>query len=173
MIKLKDLLIEKKLRVFDFDDTLVKTDSKIYVTNDGKTKTLTPGEYAIYKPKSGDEFDYKDFNDVIKPKQIKPIMKIFKKIVSATGKRKINILTARGNYKPVKKFLNDIGFGSVYIVALNSSNPKDKADWIEDKINNGFDDVVFWDDSHKNIKVVSNLQKKYPNTSIRTELVRY
>ena len=173
MIKLKDLLFEKKLRVFDFDDTLVKTDSKIYVTTDGKTKTLTPGEYAIYKPKSGDEFDYKDFNDVIKPKQIKPIMKIFRKIVSATGKRKINILTARGNYKPVKKFLTDIGFGSVYIVALNSSNPKDKADWIEDKINNGFDDVVFWDDSPKNIKVVDNLQKKYPNTSIRTELVRY
>ena len=31
----------KKLRVFDFDDTLVKSNSKVYVTNNGKTKTLT------------------------------------------------------------------------------------------------------------------------------------
>ena len=31
MIKLKDLLKEKKLRVFDFDDTLVKTKAKVYI----------------------------------------------------------------------------------------------------------------------------------------------
>ena len=173
MIKLNDLLIEKKLRVFDFDDTLVKTDSKIYVTNKGETKTLTPGEYAVYKPKSDDEFDFKDFNDVIKPKQIKPIMKVFRKIVSATGKRKINILTARGHYKPIKKFLSDIGFPGIYIVALDSSNPQDKADWIEDKIKKGYDDVVFWDASSKNIKVVDKLRKKYPNIKIKTQLVRY
>ena len=173
MIKLKDLLIEKKLRVFDFDDTLVKTDSKIYVTNKGETRTLTPGEYAVYKPKSDDEFDFKDFNDVIKPKQIKPIMKVFRKIVSATGKRKINILTARGNYKPIKQFLSDIGYPGIYIVALDSGNPQKKADWIEDKIKNGYDDIVFWDDSSKNIKVVDKLQKKYPDTKIRTQLVRY
>ena len=173
MIKLKDLLIEKKLRVFDFDDTLVRTDSKIYVTNKGETRTLTPGEYAVYKPKSDDKFDFKDFKDVIKPKQIKPIMKVFRKIVSATGKRKINILTARGHYKPIKKFLSDIGFPGIYIVALDSSNPKHKSEWIEDKINKGFDDVVFWDDSSKNIKVVNDLKKKYPNVKIKTQLVRY
>ena len=173
MIKLMDILLEKKLRVFDFDDTLVKTNSKIYVTNGGKTKTLTPGEYAVYKPKSGDEFDFKDFNDVIEPTQIKPIMKVFKKIVSATGKRKINILTARGHYKPIKKFLTDIGFPGIYIVALDSSNPKHKSEWIEDKIKSGYDDVVFWDDSPKNIKVVNDLKNKYPKVKIKTQLVRY
>ena len=51
----------KKLRVFDFDDTLVKTTSFIYVTNKGKTRKLTPGQYAVYKEKPGDEFDFKDF----------------------------------------------------------------------------------------------------------------
>ena len=56
MIKLKDILFEKKLRVFDFDDTLVKTTSFIYVTNKGKTRKLTPGQYAVYKEKPGDEF---------------------------------------------------------------------------------------------------------------------
>ena len=38
----------KKLRVFDFDDTLVKTTSFIYVTNGSKKRKLTPGEYAVY-----------------------------------------------------------------------------------------------------------------------------
>ena len=44
MIKLKDMIARslftesKKLRVFDFDDTLVKTTSFIYITNNGKEK---------------------------------------------------------------------------------------------------------------------------------------
>ena len=57
----RSLFVEsKKLRVFDFDDTLVKTTSYIYVTNNGKKRKLTPGQYAIYKEKPGDEFDFKD-----------------------------------------------------------------------------------------------------------------
>ena len=41
--------VENKLRIFDFDDTLVTTDSKVRVkTADGKTLVLTPGEYAVY-----------------------------------------------------------------------------------------------------------------------------
>ena len=45
----RNLFVEsKKLRVFDFDDTLVKTTSFIYVTNKGKTRKLTPGQYALY-----------------------------------------------------------------------------------------------------------------------------
>ena len=35
MIKLRDILLEKKLRVFDFDDTLVKSNSKVFVINKG------------------------------------------------------------------------------------------------------------------------------------------
>jgi len=46
----RSLFVEdKKLRVFDFDDTLVKTTSYIYITHkDGKTSKLTPGQYAVY-----------------------------------------------------------------------------------------------------------------------------
>ena len=63
----------KVLRVFDLDDTLVKTSSNIKVTHkDGKETVLTPGEYAVYKPKAGDKFDYSDFKRILKnPKIIK------------------------------------------------------------------------------------------------------
>ena len=58
MIKLKSLLSEKKLRVFDFDDTLVKTKAKVYITTGGKKRVFTPGEYAVYKPNPNDKFDF-------------------------------------------------------------------------------------------------------------------
>ena len=72
MILLRDLLNEdKKLRIFDFDDTLVKTKSFIFITHkDGKKSKLSPGEYAVYTPKQGDTFDFSDFNNVNEPEQI-------------------------------------------------------------------------------------------------------
>lgn len=172
MIKLKSLILEKKLRVFDFDDTLVKSNSKIYVINKGKRKTLTTGEYAIYKAKSGDEFDFSDFDKVIQPKKIKAMFRVFKNIYKASGNRRITILTARAAYKPVRQFFKDIGY-DVYVVALSSSNPKDKSDWIEKQIKDGYDDVLFFDDSRKNIEAVKKLEKKYSDIKMITRLVNY
>ena len=41
----------KVLRVFDFDDTLARTSSNIYVKHSDGTETeMTPGEYAVYNP---------------------------------------------------------------------------------------------------------------------------
>ena len=173
MLKLKDLLTEKKLRVFDFDDTLVKSNSKVYVINKGKRKTLTPGEFAIYKQKSGDEFDFSDFDKVIEPKQIKSMFKVFRNIYKASGSRRLTILTARAAYKPVRKFLKDVGFNDVYVVALGDSNPQKKADWIQSQIQKGYNDILFLDDSPKNVKVVKKLKQKYPNIKMDARVVKY
>ena len=173
MLKLVDLLTEKKLRVFDFDDTLVKSNSKVYVMNKGKRKTLTPGEFAIYKKKSGDEFDYSDFDKVIEPKQIKSMFKVFNNIYKASGSRRLTILTARAAYKPVRKFLKDVGFNDVYVVALGDSNPQKKADWIQSQIQKGYNDILFLDDSPKNVKVVKQLKQKYPNIKMDARVVKY
>tara|TARA_R100001082_G_scaffold110263_1_gene89725 strand:- start:675 stop:1199 length:525 start_codon:yes stop_codon:yes gene_type:complete len=173
MLKLKDLLTEKKLRVFDFDDTLVKSNSKVYVINKGKKKTLTPGEFAIYKQKSGDEFDFSDFDKVIEPKQIKSMFKVFRNIYKASGSRRLTILTARAAYKPVRKFLKDVGFNDVYVVALGDSNPQKKADWIQSQIQKGYNDILFLDDSPKNVKVVKKLKQKYPNIKMDARVVKY
>ncbi len=171
MIKLK-LLLEKKLRVFDFDDTLVKSNSRIHVINKGKKKTLTTGEYAIYKAKPGDEFDFTDFSKVIEPKQIKSMFRVFKNVYKASGNRRLTILTARAAYKPVQQFFKDIGY-DVYVVALSSSNPKDKSDWIEKQIKGGYNDILFFDDSRKNIEAVKKLEKRYPDVKMITRLVNY
>ena len=173
MIHLMDLLLEKKLRVFDFDDTLVKSNSKVYVNNKGKRTTLTPGQFAVYKKKSGDEFDFSDFDKVIQPKKIKSMFKVFNNIYKASGSRRLTILTARAAYKPVRKFLKDVGFNDVYVVALGDSNPQKKADWIEGQIKKGYDNILFLDDSPKNVKVVKDLKRKYPNIKMDAMVVKY
>jgi hypothetical protein len=164
---------EKKLRIFDFDDTLVKTKSNIYIKHkDGKESKLTPGEYAIYEPKEGDKFDFSDFEKVKQPQEIKGVTRLLKNIVRVGGSE-IVILTARAAYKPIKDYLSDIGLDKLFVVALADSDPQKKADWIEDKIKGGVKDVFFIDDSHKNVSAVKSLSKKYPNVSLKVRHVQH
>ena len=173
MIKLRDLLLEKKLRVFDFDDTLVKSNSKVYVDNNGARTTLTPGQFAVYKKKSGDELDFSDFDKVIQPKQIKAMFNVFRNIYKASGSRRLTVLTARAAYKPVRKFLKDSGYSDVYVIALGDANPKKKSDWIQSQIERGYDDILFLDDSAKNVSAVKKLKNKYPNIKMDARVVKY
>ena len=164
---------EKKLRIFDFDDTLVKTKSHIYIKHkDGKKSKLTPGEYAVYEPKKGDQFDFSDFEKVKQPQEIKGVTRLLKNIVRVGGSE-IVILTARSAYKPIKDYLSDIGLDKLYVVALADSDPQKKADWIENKIKDGVTDVFFIDDSHKNVSAVQALAKKYPNVSLKVRHVKH
>jgi len=162
-------LNEEKLRVFDFDDTLAVTDSKIILHKaDGETIEQTPGEWAIYIPQQGDKFDFAQFRgDLINPREIKKNMDIFRKVLAAGSEgRKTVILTARSDdaREGILKFLKDmeINLSNLELVTLNSSDPQDKAKWIEQRIEEGYDDIVFLDDSYKNIAAVAALEKKYP-----------
>jgi len=172
MSKKLTILEGKILRVFDFDDTLATTVSYIYVKHkDGTESKLDPGEYAVYKSKRGDTFDFRDFNKMLnKPKLIKKNFNLLKQMLDNPSK-KVTILTARALAFPIRKYFKDMGL-DVYVVALGSNNPKDKSDWIEKHIKKGYTDVAFMDDSRKNIDAVNRLKSKYPNVRIKTVLVK-
>jgi len=162
MIARSLFLESKKLRIFDFDETLVFTKSFIYVkTPDGKEKKLTPGEYAVYNEKPGEEYDFRDFYSVQEPQELKKITKVLKRIIQKNGSKGVHILTARPQAvdKHVAKYLKDIGINQkIPVTGLQNNNPKAKADWIEDKIDNeGYDDVYFADDSIKNVNAVKSM----------------
>ncbi len=171
----KEEIKKKKLRIFDFDDTLVKTKSFIYVKHkNGEKSKLSPGEYAVYDKKEGDEFDYSDFEKVNEPEEIKKYTNLLRKFIESTGKINVAILTARGAYQPVREYLKDIGMGDVYVAALGDSDPQKKADWIEDKIKkHKFNDIYFVDDSHKNVKAVGELKTKYPDVTFKIQHVKH
>jgi FMN phosphatase YigB (HAD superfamily) len=159
----RSLFVEsKKLRIFDFDDTLVKTNSFIYVTHkDGKSSKLSPGQYAVYKERPGDTFDFKDFQQVTNPQLIKGYVELLRRMVNSGGSREVYILTARAAERPVSQFIKDLGINGVKVIALGDNNPEKKADWIEDRVKEGYDDVFFVDDSPKNIDAVRRRLKNY------------
>ena len=153
---------EKKLRIFDFDDTLVKTNSFIYVTHrNGMKSKLSPGQYAKYEERPGDTFDFKDFQQVTRPQLIKGYVELLRRMVNSGGSREVFILTARAAERPVSQFIKDLGIKGVTVIALGDNNPEKKADWIEDKVKAGYDDIFFVDDSEKNIAAVRNRLKGY------------
>jgi len=178
LIKLTDILLEspmKKLRVFDFDDTIAKSNSRVKITHkNGSVSFLTPAQYSVYDKKDGDVSDYSEFKQLIEPREIKSIVKILRNFYNAGGQRTITILTARGVTKPIEKFMNTIGIKNIEVVALDNSDPQKKANWIEDMIKNkGYTDVFFIDDSEKNVRAVSALKMKYPNVRWNIRLAKY
>ena len=171
MIKLTELISRslfvesKKLRVFDFDDTLVFTKSFIYVKDkSGKETKLTPGEYAVYQEKPGEEYDFRDFYSVQEPQELRKITKVLKRIIQKNNGDGVFILTARPQAvdKHVQQYLKDIGINQkIPVTGLQNNDPKAKAKWIEDKIDKeGYDDVYFADDSIKNVNAVKDMLRK-------------
>ena len=173
MIKLKDILLEKRmLSIFDFDDTLAKSDSWVYVMMNGKeVDKLDPAEFAVHSLKDGEEYDFKDFDRKLRnPKLIKKNVDLLRKQLSKGG-RKVTILTARRLGAPINHFFRTIGINP-YVVPLGDADPKKKADYIEAEILKGYNPIYFMDDSPKNIKAVNKLKNKYPDTTIVTKLVK-
>jgi len=168
-----------KLRVFDFDDTIAKSDSNIHITtNTGKKITMDPGEYATHVMNPDYEYDFSEFDEVINPREIKQITNIIRNALNAgTEGREIAILTARDPAAegPIKDYLDSIGLDTSMITfeLLGSSDPQSKAAWIADRIENGAVDVLFFDDSGKNVEAVQALSGQYPDIKIKARKVKY
>jgi FMN phosphatase YigB (HAD superfamily) len=172
-------LSESKLRVFDFDDTIAKSDSKIYITTDtGEKLVMTPGQYATHKVNPDYEYDFSEFDEVINPREIKQITNIVRNALNAgTEGREIAILTARDQKSEdaIKKYLEsiDIDTSKITFVLLGDSSAEMKAAWIADRIEAGATDVLFFDDSGKNVDAVQALTSKYPDVEIKARKVKY
>ena len=86
--------------------------------------------------------------------------KVFKRIANKRDGKGLYVLTARSAYKPIRRYLKEIGVNMKYIFvkALGSNDPNDKAKWIENQIDDfGYNDIYFADDSQKNIDAVRNM----------------
>lgn len=166
MIKLKSILNELTgrhiLHVYDFDDTLVKTNTAVTVIDRlGRKKVLSSHDFALYVPKQGDVFDFTEFDKIIKSSQ--PINANLDSLKTSLKNPNIKttILTARRIAYPIMKHLRDKYGVDVYVVGVGDSNPELKADHIENEVKRGYNDVMFIDDSEKNLMAVGNRLKKY------------
>ncbi|NBP57411.1 hypothetical protein EBU71_12920 [bacterium] len=166
-------LRNRKLYVWDLDDTLVKTNSRVHITKEnGDVLHLTPGEYAVYEKTPGDIFDYSDFEGLVDPKTIVWTTQILKRVINKHGTDAAVILTARGNENPAKEFLKLNNIPEIPIVALANSDPEMKAQWIKMiALKFDFKEIEFFDDSYKNIRSVSNV--KVPGVKIIARHIKH
>ena len=177
--KWRGFISESKLRVFDFDDTLVKSQSKIKITRpDGSIEELTPGEYAIEGEDPENEYDFSEFEEVIDPQEIEKVTNILRNVINAgTDGREAVILTARRpvSEDAIKDYLEEIGIDTsgITFVLLGDADPLAKSEWIENKIKDGATDILFLDDSGKNVDAVLDLKQQYPDIKIDARQVRY
>ena len=99
-----------KLLVFDIDDTLLITDTKVFVTRGGRiVRTLSSAEFNEYTLLPGERFDFSDFQSLKTMQRgvFTPYMKTLKREY-AKGTH-ICIITARGDTDMIRKFFLDAG----------------------------------------------------------------
>jgi len=170
------MMPEKKLRIFDLDDSLVRSNSKIHIKQtDGDILTLTPAQYAVYDKEPGDEFDFSEFEELVEPETISWTLNILKNVIAKHGANGAVILTARGSDKPAQQFLKMHNLPEIPIVALGDSHPDRKAQWILAMVKRfGYTEVEFFDDSAKNIAAVEALKDKVPSgVKVITRLIKH
>ena len=153
----------KGISIFDFDDTLATTKSKIIVNMpDGKVKKITPAEFAKQHSKleeQGATFDFNEFNKVVRGKPALAANKL-KKAIEKFGNKDVFVLTARpqASAQAIYEFLKGIGLEIPLknITGLENGTPQAKANWVVSKAAEGYNDFYFTDDVYKNVKAVQD-----------------
>ena len=153
----------KKIRVFDFDDTLAKSNSQVlYELPDGTTGKLNATQFAERSAElqeQGAEFDFSEFSKVIDGKK-GPVFKAIENIVAKRGAEDVFILTARpaNAAGPIKEFMDALGVNLPIknIVGLGDGTAEAKARWMTGKAAEGYNDFFFVDDAYKNVKAVQD-----------------
>ena len=151
----------KKIRVFDFDDTLARSNSKVlYEMPDGTEGSLNATQFAQRAgelQEQGAEFDFSEFSKVVDGKK-GPVFKAIENIVEARGAEDVFILTARpaDAAGPIKEFMDALGVNLPIenIVGLGDGTAQAKARWMTSKAAEGYNDFFFVDDAYKNVKAV-------------------
>ena len=168
----------KKIRVFDFDDTLAITKSDVLFTApDGSKGRLTAEKFAMDGARllsEGYVFDFSEFNKVTKGEP-GPLLDIAKKIQAARGTEDVFVLTARAPEAQVaiKEFLDSVGLNIPLknITGLGNSTGEAKANWLVNKAAEGYNDFYFADDALQNVKAVRESMSMLDVKS-KTQLVK-
>jgi len=154
----------KKIRVFDFDDTLARSKSMVIVNMpDGSSKKINATQFAQQAAdleSQGAEFDFAEFSEVVEGKK-GPLFEVAQKIADVRGTEDVFILTARPQNAdgPIKAFMkaNGIDIPLKNITGLGDGTAQAKAGWMMGKAAEGYNDFYFADDAIKNVQAVKDV----------------
>jgi hypothetical protein len=152
----------KKIRVFDFDDTLATSKNKVFAVKGNERIVMNAEKFAkdgARMKEEGYEFDFSDFNKVTEGGR-GPMFEIAERIKNARGNEDLFVLTARApeSREAIYEFLKNEGleFKKENIIGLGKSTGEAKARWLVGKAAEGYNDFYFADDAVQNIKAVKD-----------------
>jgi hypothetical protein len=167
-----------KLVIFDIDDTLVKTDTKVNVVKDGRViKKLNSHDFTHYQLEPGEEFDFGAFRDAkeffTKAKPILPMISKLKHDI-ATG-NKVIMVTARSDFNDRDLFLDTFkrfGIDMSKVHVYRAGNIKDKLPTeVKKKViirkvldTNDYNKAIMYDDALPNLDLFLSLKDEHPDT---------
>ena len=154
----------RKIRVFDFDDTLARTKSNVLYTmpdgTTGKIDAATFAKEAGNMEAEGVEWDFSEFSKVMQGSK-GPLLDVAKIIADKRGTGDVFVLTARpaDAAGPIKEFLASMGLDIplANITGLGDGAPSAKGNWIAQKAADGYNDFYFADDHTGNVKAVKEV----------------
>tara|TARA_A100001037_G_scaffold303765_1_gene338626 strand:- start:1742 stop:2326 length:585 start_codon:yes stop_codon:yes gene_type:complete len=171
-----------KILVFDLDDTIVVTPARIWVKDKltGEDFSLTPEEFNTFQKKPSQILSFDEFQSLEIMKAGKLINYYFKILKEAYRlKIAVGIVTARDNHNMIYRWLRyhlKTRIDGDLIFAVNDNKHHNfKGDIAERKkqafreiIEQGFNDLQFYDDDAENLRLVKSLEKEYPEVKIST-----
>jgi GNAT superfamily N-acetyltransferase len=165
-----------KLVIFDIDDTLVNTDTRVNVVKDGKViKQLNSHDFTHYKLGPSETFDFGAFKDAreffTKARPIPGMIRQLKQDI-ATGNRVI-MLTARSDFNDRDVFLDTfrrfgIDMDQVHVyragnLAIKAATEEKKKIILKHLLGKEhFDKLIMYDDSVPNLNAFLSLKQDYP-----------
>lgn len=191
MIKVRRKEQKGTLNVFDIDDTLFKTESKVLIVKDGKTvKELASGEFNTYKLKPGEEYDFQQFRSGKHfHTTAKPIDNMIKRaqraVASQTDNDKSVIITARSDFVDKEPFLQKFrehGFPIDKVYVERAGNLQKIMPSAKTHITKGvvllkyiktgkFNKIRMWDDHEGNLDMLLKIGEKYPDITFEAYMV--
>jgi DNA polymerase III epsilon subunit-like protein len=177
-----------KLRIFDFDETIAYTTSEVRAVDPEGRKFRFPNQHVWdnflkqFRGKTTNEleqegwrFDFSDFSEVRNPKENKRITQIVSYLIQANKNdrhRQLYVLTARGSDSqgPIRDYLKTINLHPDEfegVIGLAGGSKKDAIKKMIEDHGGSVRSVHFFDDSHKNIDDVKQLEKDFPNIEFR------
>ena len=167
-----------KLVIFDIDDTLVHTQTKVHVVKDGQvTKELNSHDFTHYKLQDGESFDFENFRNAQEffnnSKPIIPMMDQLKQDI-ATG-NKVVMVTARADFDDRELFLDTfrkygVDMNKVHVYRAGNMTQKVQTEEkkkiiIRSLLDKGnYAKAIMYDDAEPNLKSFVELKKEYPQT---------
>ena len=167
-----------RLVIFDIDDTLVNTTTKVGVRRDGRlVKQLNSHDFTHYELQPGEEFDFGGFRDAreffTQARPIPGMMKQLKRDIESGNK--VIMLTARSDFNDRDVFLDtfrqygvDMDRVHVYragnLVTRAATEEKKKIILKRLLGKHAYEKVIMYDDSVPNLNAFLSLKQDFPYT---------